>query len=517
MADAAYAAAYIVTWLDNPAILLSAIVILGGVLAYALGARQRWVRWLWGTTATLLALLGIAIAAAMYVRTAGSPERNALTPGLYSRGAAFGMALALCSLLALQIWRRTAGRRTVIRFAVIVGFLVAGPVAASLPLEAARQATYLRAFEAGFFDASPAMRVVAAAYPDWWDGVRERALAAYVADQRPDMDAVIGPGRAHYHEVLGAGARAPTGPLLQWFRAQVDLLRQLAGENPALCGEIINVGTPRHLGRMSPASRALAEQALDAFADAYRQGRASPAAPVAAQIGEALMAAAVRLPGSEVSADEIDALGSPGPAQCTIGLKLFANFLAMPGESRGLAVRYWLADFVAGVGEALSVPGQARRFDRNNRAVVSRAFEAATGASAFDSRCYATPEHFPELAIVAHSQMEGGCILAGVFAHGRWQNLDDDGRLLDRLAPEILAAHGWARADAEARRTLATQWAAEVVYPEWGGASSDMAAPTSEALPDGSVVVRLWVTRWSIAVLREPVTVVIGTDGAPRH
>ncbi len=169
--------------------------------------------------------------------------------------------------------------------------------------------------------------------------------------------------------------------------------------------------------------------------------------------------------------------------------------------------------------------GNAQSFDRNDRAAVVRALQAATGSNVPpEALCIAAPEHFPDLVVVHAIVPDAGCRLQGVFVRGRWQRASAG--LLDRLAQEMLAARGWARADADTRRTLAMQWVVEVAFA--GRAvldpaaldprlrSAGISAPASEALPEGGVVVRLWTIESTIAGQRPTrVTFVIGRDGAP--
>jgi hypothetical protein len=176
---------------------------------------------------------------------------------------------------------------------------------------------------------------------------------------------------------------------------------------------------------------------------------------------------------------------------------------------------------------AVTWNGGAQNFDRNDHAAVLGALEAATGNTFRpDSLCIALPEHFPALVIVEALLPDAGCRFQGVLVRGRWERASAG--LLDRLTQEMLAARGWALADADTRRTLAMQWMVEVLYP--GRAVSDPAmldprlrsagitAPASEVLPDGGIVVRLWIINTTIAGPQPTrVTFVIGPDGAPGH
>jgi len=169
--------------------------------------------------------------------------------------------------------------------------------------------------------------------------------------------------------------------------------------------------------------------------------------------------------------------------------------------------------------------GRGAALDRHDRPAIVRALEQATGnAVDADRLCIAAPEHFPDLVVVQASIPDGGCRFQGVFVRGRWHRATPG--LLDELAPEMLASRGWARADAESRRSLAIQWVVEVVHA--GRAVTDpaaldprlrsgtMAAPASEALPEGGVIVRLWVIENAGGSPRPArVTFVIGRDGTP--
>jgi hypothetical protein len=174
---------------------------------------------------------------------------------------------------------------------------------------------------------------------------------------------------------------------------------------------------------------------------------------------------------------------------------------------------------------AINWNGSAQTFDRNDPAAVTRALRDATGSNFNpDNLCIAAPEHFPDLVVVQAAVPDAGCMLQGVFVRGRWQRASAD--LLERLAQEMLAASGWARADSETRRTLALQWVTEVqaasravLDPARLGPplrSESITAPTAEARPDGGVIVRLWVINTTIAGPRPArVTFMIGPDGTP--
>jgi hypothetical protein len=194
--------------------------------------------------------------------------------------------------------------------------------------------------------------------------------------------------------------------------------------------------------------------------------------------------------------------------------------------SRRIA-RLCLALAVAGgaVLVALVWDGSAQSFDRNDRAAVLRALNAVTGQS-FDPQglCIVVPEHFPDLVVIESVVPDAGCLMQGVFVRGRWQH--GNAGLLEGVAHDAFAARGWASASAEARRTMAMQWVSEVV----GGVVVDPArldlryqgqgitAPTSEARPDGGVIVRAWVIRPTVGGPQPShVTFLVGPDGTPGH
>lgn len=174
---------------------------------------------------------------------------------------------------------------------------------------------------------------------------------------------------------------------------------------------------------------------------------------------------------------------------------------------------------------ALMWSGRAQTFDRQDRAAVARALQQATGNTTnAENLCIAAPEHFPDLVVVHALVPDAGCRLEGVFVRGRWQRAS--ALLLENLTQEMLAQRGWARADAETRRTLALQWAIEVLHPgravidpatlDLGLRDQGIAAPAAEPRPDGGVIVRLWVINTTIAGPRPArVTFLFGPDGTP--
>lgn len=199
----------------------------------------------------------------------------------------------------------------------------------------------------------------------------------------------------------------------------------------------------------------------------------------------------------------------PSPRVVRLGL---AAVLAAGGVIGSL---WWNGGWSAG----------AQGFARTDQAAVLRALQAATGRTfSADALCIATPEHFPDLVVIASLVPDAGCRLEGVFVAGRWRRVDAG--LLERLGQEALAARGWARADADTRRTLALQFVAEVVGPgrtvldpatlDARFLGQGIAAPSAEARPDGGVIVRVWMLNTTIAGVQPArVTWLFGPDGTP--
>jgi hypothetical protein len=139
---------------------------------------------------------------------------------------------------------------------------------------------------------------------------------------------------------------------------------------------------------------------------------------------------------------------------------------------------------------------------------VAEAFGKATGKQiSKEDICIERPESFKDVVVVGFFAHDRGCMPAGYFVGGAWIEQRD------AAAKVALSGAGWATADEETRKKLATDWFMDVIYAfdgspvesktsAFGVAGVSFEAPSTTA-KDGVITVSAWIREPSGMVWEE--------------